>query len=433
MQACTFTGSTGTCVEIASDPSTQQTCTFDQGPPAPTNPRANVAIVVQIIVQRNASPTAGAQNGRQLTDVMQRNSLKPNLSFVTQIIKQSLGRGAGDTDNEINDEQKAESAGESQSALPDFSTLVSNLNTWEPTTEGDESPVSMTSPPTDVLQEQFSQQTLHVCQGGPTDCNIAAGMTSTNLSSVYQSLKQRERWAKTTPTGTITQHQNLPGGDCQTSSGLSNMCAIVKQNADATGGAGGKNVSGLVELYRQFQSAGDTGHADQRQDKPFEFSDDSALDHDINQLALNADPTGAKRNTILTSQFGRQVQRVARVGSSFQFQDPVGRKGRLSAQLGTTNDIWLGNQVMKQLQTVDGAFTPLTAGTQFQELTYDGEATGTIHARQLGVENGSAATNSCDSSSCHIEIDCAGGNFGEGGTAPALCAPPSDIGFARRG
>src|SRR5205823_12556392 len=164
MQACTFSGPSGVCVEIATNPNTVQTCTFNKGSPPPTTARSNFAIVVQIIVQRNGGPVV-TQNGLQLANVQQQNTTKPNLSFVVQIRKQSAGRGSDNYDSEVSDYAPVESSAESQGVLPNWAPLISKLETAERSQEGPET-VAPTSPGPDVDLTQQSQQTVNVCQGG---------------------------------------------------------------------------------------------------------------------------------------------------------------------------------------------------------------------------------------------------------------------------
>jgi hypothetical protein len=397
VQTCTVQGSAGACIQISSDPGATQTCTFTQ--PAG---RTNLAVVVQIIVQRNGSPTTANpdgspnQSGSQSVTVRQKNATKPNLSFVTQIIKQSLGRGADNADSEISDQASPESAGESQGTLPDFSPLIAKLQSVEPQQEGDETPTTASSPAT-VSQTQQSQQTINVCQGGPVDCTSPAGTTSTNLSSVYQSLRQRERWSNASVL--IDQHQNHNPGTCPSSGGPSAMCAIVDENT-----TGGKNFSGLVELYRQFQSGRHTASLTQEQN-PSGLS--HTEDHDIRQTSIGS-LTGPKRNTIFTDQRSRFVQRAVDATVLHQLQDPDARKGPDSFQFGTLNDTWNGTQISTQLQFRDGIFNP--SGFQVLEMAYDGDSDGTINVFEQGTQNAKTHTEQCpgagSSSSCHISVDC---------------------------
>jgi hypothetical protein len=416
MQTCTVTSSSGACIQISTDPGATQTCTFMQGPG-----RTNLAIVLQVIVQRDSSPS-GSQTGSQTVNTTQQNTTKPNLSFVVQLLKQSLGRGAFDPDNEQAGESSIESTAEAQGALPNFSPLIATLQSSEPLTEGDETP-STTIPPATVSQTQQSQQTINICQGGAVSCFSPAEMLANNLSSVYQSLRQRERWANA---GSISQFQNHNVGSCSGSGGLSNQCAIVDQNTTANPN-GGKNFSGLAELYRQFQGAANATTADQEQDPNFH---QVAHDHDIRQTSSGADPAGPAVNTALTTQWGRQAQRVSNIaGLITQIQDPVGKKGFLSFQVGSENDVWRGAELETQLQTTNGMFTAPQFGSQEELVTYDGDATGTIHARQTAVQNGNSKSNACDTSHCHIQVDCTGATVGEGGPSPGMCvAGPSQEG-----
>jgi len=413
-QTCTIGANSGVCIEVTNDPSATQLCDFTQSSAGKTN----LAIALQVIVQRSGG--SGTQTGTQTTNVRQMNANKPNLSFVTQILKQSLGKGSDDPDNEVSDQASVEQAGEAAGALPNFAPLVSSLQAIETAQEGEDAVTSdgLGGP---VSQAQQSQQTVNVCQGGPLDCHSVT-MTSTNLSSVYQSLRQRERVANST---VADQRQNPQPGTCVTSTPgeTKNMCAIVDQNATGTG----KNASGLVELYRQFQSGAKVTSLTQEQD-PAPFS--HGLDHDIRQTVVLPSPADTKHEAIATIQLGRQVQRARAVTNLNQFQDPRSAKGPNSFQTGSPADTWFGRQTATQTQTNDGHFStpadfsnPYASG-QEQVLTYQGFSTGTFDVVQTGTQNGDTETQTCTGSgSCQIGIECTSATPGEGEPIPGGCTP----------
>jgi hypothetical protein len=416
MQVCTITGSSAVCIEVSSDATANQTCNITQAANL-TSPRTNLAIALQVITQRNGG-SSGSQGGSQTVNTTQQNTTKANLSFVAQILKQSLGQGANDTDNELSDEAAAELPGQLQGALPNFAPVISKIQNAEPATEGDDTSAAAARSG-DVSQSQQSQQTTNVCQGGPLDCHSPGTMSSSNLSSVYQSLKQRER-AKNA--NTITQQQNPADGTCVTSSfGARNMCAIVSQNTNDPG----KNASGVVELYRQFQSGFNTGHLSQEQDPTF---GNNGIDHDINQISAGG-LTGPKRNAILTFQLGRQVQRAKHADTVDQFQDPRTAKGPSSFQTGTTADTWFGRQFGSQFQFTDGQ---LAAGGQEQFLTYDGSTTGNFDVLQRGVQNDNSAENTCSGNSCHITVECLSANQSESESGFCEASSGGDLTLLRR-
>jgi hypothetical protein len=413
-QTCTIKSNSGVCIEVTNDPSATQLCDFTQQSVGKTN----LAVALQVILQRGGG--GGTQSGTQTTSVNQMNANKPNLSFVTQILKQSLGTGSDNPDNEVANQAVVEQKGELASALPNFAPLVDSLQSIESAQEGEEVVTSdaLGSP---ISQTQQSQQTVNVCQGGPTDCHSSVGMTSTNLSSVYQSLRQRERAGNSTA---IEQSQNPQDGTCPTSiGGTRNMCAIVDQNATGTG----KNASGLVELYRQFQSGFKATSLTQVQDpSPFgPFASNHGLDHDVQQTVEGADPLGPKRNTIATIQVARQIQRARDITNLIQFQDPRSAKGPASFQAGSNADTWFGRQTSRQFQTNNGDFTTPTdfvESGQEQVLTYQGFSPGTFDVIQLGGQNGKSVTQTCTGSgSCQIGIVCTSVPPGEG--EPGGCAP----------
>jgi hypothetical protein len=279
-----------------------------------------------------------------------------------------------------------------------------------------------------VTQVQQSQQTVRICQGG-SDCHSAAGMTSNNLSSVYQSLRQRE---KAKNANDIRQAQNPMTGTCDdedpsTTEPPRNMCSFVDQNT-----TGGKNADGAAEFYRQFQSGAHAHSLTQQQDPTF---DQQGLGHGIRQLSVVGSVNDPKRNTIVTLQLGRQVQRAKDIspGPIVQFQDPRSAKDNDSFQTGTLADTWFGRQFGTQIQTINGAFTT-GVDTQRQLLTYDGETTGTFDVLQRGVQNDRSAQNTCPSpafpgseKSCHVQVECASattpseGYEGESKVIPAFC------------
>jgi hypothetical protein len=434
-QRCDFnTGSAGVCIQKSSDPSVIQICKFSQGPNI-ASPKTNLAIALQIIIQK--SSTGNDQRGQQLIKVRQQNTTKSNLSFVVQIVKQSLGNGANDSDNEVNNEAAAEAKGELLGTLPDFGPVISQVQNSEPLTEGDET-AALAAPSGEVKQTQNSQQTVRVCQGGPspTTCLDPAGMSGNNLSSVFQSLRQRERASNASLIG---QHQNPDPGTCPVPDtpdlldpavplNPRNMCASVAQNT-----TGGKNLSGLAELYRQFQSGSNTASLTQEQDPG--FADVHGLDHDIQQTSVGA-LTAPKRNTIFTFQLARQVQRaknVPAVGLT-QFQDPRTAKGPNSFQDGSQADSWFGRMVADQRQTTNGqpSVPVCCAATQKQLLTYDADfLTGIIDVVVRGSNNGDADQQMCQSNTpgftCHIQVDCTGAFVSEG-SAPADCEGSTEQG-----
>jgi hypothetical protein len=187
------------------------------------------------------------------------------------------------------------------------------------------------------------------------------------------------------------------------------MCALVDQHT-----TGGKNVSGLAELYRQFQSAANSQSTFQEQD-PAPFA--HGLDHNIHQESVGP-LSGPQRELIMTLQRGRQTQQVRNGGVVTQTQDPVGRKGLGSNQQGSAADTWNGSLVGAQRQLDDGAFS--TAGSQQQDLTYDGDSTGSITATVTGTQNGATTTEQCPGSgspnSCHVAVFCVNGEIGEAPT-----------------
>jgi hypothetical protein len=201
------------------------------------------------------------------------------------------------------------------------------------------------------------------------------------------------------------------------------MCAIVDQNATGTG----KNASGLVELYRQFQSGAKVTSLTQEQD-PAPFS--HGLDHDIRQTVVLPNPVDTKHEAIVTIQLGRQVQRARAVTNLNQFQDPRSAKGPNSFQTGSPADTWFGRQTATQTQTNDGHFsTPAdfsnpSASGQEQVLTYQGFSTGTFDVVQTGTQNGDTETQTCTGTgSCQIGIECTSATPGEGEPIPGGCTP----------
>lgn len=402
VQTCTFGGSSGICIQQSTDPGASQTCTFTQT----SSGRNNLAIVLQVIVQRDPA-SSSSQSGMQTANVAQQNTTKSNLSFVVQIVKQSLGTGADNADNEASAVTAAESTGESHGVLPSFSSLISSLMATEPLQEGDE-PATPATYAGDITQTQQSQQDVNVCQGGPSGCGDSTGMTGSNLSSIYQSLRMRERASNA---DSITQQQNPSPATCSTSlSGTTNMCAVVVQNTTAPA----KNASGLAQLYRQFQSGSNTHLLTQSQDPNL---DANGLDHDVQQTSFGAGPGSPKLDTILTFQWGHQVQRASHSDTVVQTQDPRVGKGPESSQQGSSADTWNGTQLAQQVQTVDGQFT--SNPDQFQQLSYDGTSSGTIDATQTGTQNGSTDTETCSGSSCHIGVTCTNGEIPEVSAAAA--------------
>lgn len=421
-QKCVFlSGSAGACVQYSTDPNALQVCKFRQ-----TGTTRNFAIVLQIIVQRSSfstldNPGADQQRGQQIAKVVQTAATKSNWSFANQILKQSVGRGANDSDNEAFDHTMAETRGELQGALPNFTPLIGKLQSSEPLTEGDET-ASPTTPGPAVSQIQNSQQTVKVCQGSGDDCHTPG--VANNLSSVYQSLRQRERAVNAV---TIDQQQNPDDGSCVAEDppddllATRNMCAFVEQHTAAPG----KNVSGAAELYRQFQSGANTGELTQLQD-PHVFS--NGIDHDIHQVS-------DVLNTIFTYQSARQVQRAKHATIVHQFQDPRTAKGFGSSQIGTAADTWFGRQFATQIQTTDGQFSiPVSSRGQEQLLTYDGDSPGTFDVIIRGVQNDHSDEQHCTGpGDCHIAIQCRG-TYAPEGISLGSCGPFSDLsrGFLRR-
>jgi len=218
LQSCTISSATGTCYERSTSPVVVQICTFEQVG-APGDRHANAT---QIIESKEGAPLvvpvpgAVRQDGTQVVTAHQTGGTASNSLSVSQVIKQKLGPGNLDDD----EENELEPAGSPPSAAA-------------------------------ILQSQESHQNVFVDQATTS----AVG----NSSDVSQFLKQRER-ASHSPVS-ITQHQNLDNrGSCSASDDPdANMCVIVNQTS------GGTNVSKLSEDYRQFQRAHDTPDGKQLQ------------------------------------------------------------------------------------------------------------------------------------------------------------------------
>jgi hypothetical protein len=396
-QSCTISASKGVCIERSTNPSVTQQCIFNQG----NTSGPNVAVSVQVIEQRDGGQSGSkSQSGRQDVFTRQTNGSGANVNWSVQIIKQFLGRGADNRDDEESQQQQKESQQEGKGTPADFTSFIQSLEPNELSQENANDPAVLASTSSPVAQTQQSQQTIDVCQGAAPD-PCTTGGTGTNVNGNYQSLRQWE-WAAKAPS--IAQDQNSTPGDCSEEAGSVslNMCSLVHQNTN-----GGKNLSGLFEVYRQFQRALHTLAGHQVQDAG---DDLGGLGHDVFQLSAG-DPSGPQREWILTGQRARQVQRANDVGAMTQTQDPHVSKGYLSSQAGTTHDTWRGWIRSDQKQLADGVFAPL--GEQSQTLTYDADSTGDIVANVQGTSNGSTANDQCapgdTGDSCHIGVSCYGG------------------------
>ncbi len=416
-QSCTISGSVGLCVERSSNPAVVQTCTFTQA----NTSRSNVAIALQVIEQRDAVQAgARTQTGKQIVNSNQGNVTGSNFTWTTQIVKQFLGRGATNPDSEESQQQQLQAQAAAQGMPAQFSSLLQNLEGTETAQENVDPVVLPAATTQPVSQAQTSQQTISVCQGSVSDCHSSAGMTGNNVNGSYQSLRQWE-WANNAPS--IDQTQNLGGGDCSDSSSSSlNMCSVVSQST-----TGGKNLSGVWELYRQFQRALHTSDGEQVQDSPFE----GGLGHDIFQTSVGS-LTSPQREWIATGQRARQVQRADDAGLLVQTQDPHADKGPGSFQAGSSADTWNGTLTADQRQLSNGL--PASSGTQQQTLTYEGTSTGEIVASVRGTQNGSSASADCfpgDGSpdSCHVGVQCFSATEGPGGCE--TFTPGSDLRIRR--
>ncbi|HZU20493.1 MAG TPA: hypothetical protein VE982_04680 [Gaiellaceae bacterium] len=379
-QTCTITASKGVCIEVSTNPAVTQSCTFTQASSRDTNS----AVALQVITQRELAQTdAHDQAGSQTIETQQGNAAGSNVNWSAQIVKQLLGRGADNPD----DEAALEAAGQDRqqaSGVPfDFTELIRSLDASEVEQENAAaSSAQPTSAP--VTQTQQSQQTIHVCQGAVGDpCDSAAGMSGDNVNGDYQSLRQWE-WASDAPS--IEQSQNATAGTCANSDSQTlNMCSVVHQNT-----AGGKNANGAFQAYRQFQQAANTSGGHQVQDAG---ADLGGLGHDVFQLSVVPSAFVPQLDSIITGQRARQVQRAENAGTLTQAQDPHVDKGPASTQTGSTHDTWHGWIDTDQTQALNG--TLRTTGSQSQDLGYAGSSTGDIVAMVRGSENGSTATSRC--------------------------------------
>jgi hypothetical protein len=381
-----------------------------------------------VITQRNSGQSGTeTQTGSQTITTRQENVTGANVNWSAQIVKQFLGRGADNPDNEAALEAQGQAQQQASGAPFDFTSLIQSL---EPTEKAQESFNPSTLPRATSLpvsETQQSQQTIDVCQGAaPDPCVDSVGMTGNNVNGNYQSLRQWE-WANNAPS--IEQLQNAGGGTCVNSaSGSLNMCSTVHQNT-----TGGRNLNGLFELYRQFQRALNTAAGQQVQDGRAGL-DQGGLGHDIVQVSVVPSPSVPQLETILTRQRARQVQRADNTGALTQQQDPHVDKGDASSQDGSTSDVWNGALQADQTQLANGAFA--SPGGQSQILFYGGSSTGDIVATVTGTENGSSNTQQCTPGDtfdfCQAVVTCSSVTP-EAPVSPAAPATGSCTGFTEQG
>jgi hypothetical protein len=357
MQQCTITSSSGACVELSSSPFVVQTCDVTQ----PAGTSDNKALILQVIRSQGGVAT---QDGTQIANVNQRNGSAANWASATQVTSQALGPGGADDEEE---------------------------NELEPNTS-----LSIVMP---INQTQESHQIVNLDQ----DTN-GAPQAGSNLSNIWQALRQRERASKSP---SITQHQNLDNrGSCAAADDPNaNQCAVVFQSS-----TNGKNTSILNEFYFEFQRVLKAQAGEQVQGDVLPFN--GGLNHEVHQSSPLGPP-----EAIFTNQIERQVQRAVQSSVSHRQNGP--RKGAGSSQVGSANDVWRGfigsAQIITDRPTTAaiGTVAAASPGVQDNILQYFGQSTGNIQARLVALENnnGSIETkqNSCNGSVCAAQIKCTAG------------------------
>ncbi|HYM63593.1 MAG TPA: hypothetical protein VES61_02835, partial [Gaiellaceae bacterium] len=355
-QTCTVTQASGTCIQVSTAQNVVQRCEFTQTEVGSQN---NRALAIQIAVQKKTGPS-GTQEVTQGVFIDQQNDDFSNFAIVGQGVRQALGRAEENGDDD-DDEEYAAANLASTSLAP-------------------------------ITQSQESHQSIVVCQGGTISCKSDTGMNGNNSSNILQALGQSEVAAKAP---SITQLQNTEdqNNECfAIEDPLANMCADVNQNTE-----GGRNVSRLLDPYRQFQSARKTLDGEQAQGnfEPF----DGGLDHFVDQ-------DGALKSDIWTSQNEVQIQRAVNTGLLDQSQHGPVRKGVFSRQTATDEDDWTGRQTSKQFQTNDG----VAVGNQTNLLNYWCHTTGDCMISQLVNQDGEVTTNECapggSGDFCEVFINC---------------------------
>lgn len=242
VQTCTITARRGACIQRSDNPVVKQVCTFVQGPSSSGAAKENRARAVQVV---RADGREGTLDATQEIVVLQRNTTKGNVFAGTQNITHCLAAGGSDSNNRKSN--------------------CGNRN-------GDHGDQASSSPT--VTQNEESQQSIDVCQGGPEttasagpgSCNLPGGMVANNTSRVRQTTDLTEIAADADEINQLQNREDranectieTPGVDEE----LSDTCYTVRQN---TAGAHATNLTELHQDFVVIQRAKDTAFGEQLQ------------------------------------------------------------------------------------------------------------------------------------------------------------------------
>jgi hypothetical protein len=257
VQTCTITARRGTCIQRSNKPVVKQVCTFTQQPPLTGGPaRENRAKAIQVVQARRQQ---GKLDATQEIVVLQRNTTRNNIFKGTQIIEQCLVAGTKDGGNDD------DNGGDDDNGHDDDN----DDNGGNGNCENGNGARSLTRR---VLQNQESQQSIEVCQGGPMtlpgeacDDPSGGGMLASNKSLARQRTDLTEI-AVNAPSIAQLQNREDRANECTIETGLddvfSDTCYTVRQN---TAGGHARNITRLHQDFDLSQRAKDTETGEQLQ------------------------------------------------------------------------------------------------------------------------------------------------------------------------
>jgi hypothetical protein len=354
VQTCTVTSRRGTCIQRSDNPVVKQVCTFTQGPPTSSGPaKDNRARAVQVV---RANGEEGTLDATQEIVVLQRNTTRNNVFAGTQTITHCLAAGGSDSN--------------------------SNKGTCG---NGNGDHGDQPATPT-VTQNEESQQSIDVCQGGPAttastgpgSCNLPGGMVASNTSRVRQTSDLTEIAAGPDEINQLQNREDranectieTPGVDDE----LSDTCYTVRQN---TAGAHATNLTELHQDLDVVQRANDTTSGEQLQGRRGR----GGLEHVFVQNS--PDPASSKQ---ISDQDKRWTQIRVNTGGLVWEQHDKNAKGT-GIQLGSS-----ANRAFIDQLTILDSIGP-GEGEQTAVLVILCDSSGNCTGRQRAVVNGVEETN----------------------------------------
>jgi hypothetical protein len=372
VQMCKVTARQGACIQRSNKPEVKQVCMFTQvsGPA-----KENRATAVQVV---EAHGQQGTLDATQEIIVLQKNTTKNNVFTGAQTIVHCLvagGDGHGITangDNGNGDNGNCENGHNGNGPLPGT-----------------------------IEQIEESQQSIDVCQGGPTTtastgpgtCDEPGGMLANNTSLAWQKTDLTEIAADALVEIVQFQNEDDRPNECTIETSFdeefSDTCYTVRQNTD---GARAKNLSQLKQDYNIFQRAKNTLAGEQVQGRVGR----GGLEHVFVQ-----DSASGPANSKQVSDTDKRWDQIRLNTGGLTWQQHDKHSKGTGIQVGSAGSRAFMDQV--SILNTTGA---LTLGEQTAVLVIRCESSGNCTGRQRAVVNGDPETNFQSGSEITMVIVC---------------------------